>query len=256
MDNIFSPKLDQMITTALCQCPQCKNFGTTHLHSLLDLITRHHPFELLVADYLSMPKGKGGYHTVLLILDTFLQYIWGFKLKTHGTAKATIDGLKWVKQGFRASDTFMTDGSMHFNNGDVWAWCEANETIHQVVAAYAPWVNGLVENVNGKLLGCLKQLCSPGLGEDEYHEVKQEEIAKMWPDQFDAAVEQLNECIIPTFQFSPKELLLGLVVNTACTPADTVTQEVSKQEASVHFVYVKQQCLDAGDRTALHAAKD
>ena len=199
MDNIFSPKLDQTITNALCQCPQCKNFGATHLHSLLDPITRCHPFELLIVDYLSLPKGKGGYHTVLLILDTFSQYVWGFKLKTHGTAKTTIDGLKWVKHGFRAPDTFMTDGGMHFNNGDVWAWCEANETTHQVVAAYALWVNGLVENANGKLLGRLKQLCSPRLREDEYHEVKQEEIAKMWPDHFDAAVEQLNERIIPAF---------------------------------------------------------
>ena len=59
MDQIFSPKLDQSIVTALQQCPQCKNFGAMHLHMLLDPITRRHPFKLLVADYLSLPKGKG-----------------------------------------------------------------------------------------------------------------------------------------------------------------------------------------------------
>lgn len=170
MDRFYSLKLDQLIVTALRQCLQCKNFGLTHLHSLLDPITQRHLFKLLVTDYLLLPKGKGGFHTVLLILDTFSQYIWGFKLKTHGTAQTMVAGLTMVKHSFRAPETFMTDGGTHFNNGEVRAWCEANKATHQVVAAYAPWVNSLVENANGKLLGRLKCLCSPGLGEDEYKE--------------------------------------------------------------------------------------
>ena len=96
MDQIISPKLDQSIVTVLQQCSQCKNFGATHLHTLLDPITRRHPFELLVADYLSLPKGKGGYHMVLLILNMFSQYVWGYKLKIHGMGWTTIDGLKLV----------------------------------------------------------------------------------------------------------------------------------------------------------------
>ena len=65
----------------------------------------------------------------------------------------TITGLKAVKHSFKAPETFMTDRGTHFNNGEVRAWCKANRTAHQVVAAYAPWVNSLVENANGKLLG-------------------------------------------------------------------------------------------------------
>jgi transposase InsO family protein len=212
LDKIWSPRLDQSIVNAILQCPQCKNFGSSHLHSLMYPITRRHPFELLVADYLSLPKGKGGFHNVLLIMDTFSQYVWGFKLKVHGTAKTTIDGMKTIAHTFRAPETLMTDGGSHFKNGDVRAWCEANEVKHQIVAAYAPWVNGLVENANGKLLGRLKRLCSPGLGEDEYQEVKPDDIGKAWPDHFDTTIRQLNERIIPAFQFSPKELLLGIVV--------------------------------------------
>jgi hypothetical protein len=82
-------------------------------------ITRCHPFELLVTDYLSLPKGKGGYHNVLLILDTYSQYMWGFKLRTYGMAKTTIAGLDAVAQGFMAPETLMTDGGSHFDNGDV-----------------------------------------------------------------------------------------------------------------------------------------
>lgn len=121
MDQTFNPRLNQSIVTVLQQCPQCKNFGATHIHALLDPIMRRHLFELLVADYLSLLKGKGGYNTVLLILDTFSQYIWGYKLKTHRMAQTTIEGLKSVRQMFRVPETFMTDGGMHFNNGDIQA---------------------------------------------------------------------------------------------------------------------------------------
>jgi RNase H-like domain found in reverse transcriptase len=71
LDRIWSPGLDASIVKGITECGVCKNFGGTHLHSLLDPITRRHPFELLVGDYLSLPAGKGGYHTVGLYLDTY-----------------------------------------------------------------------------------------------------------------------------------------------------------------------------------------
>jgi len=111
----------------------------------------------------------------------------------------------------------MTDGRSHFDNGDVQAWYTAHSANHHVVAAYSPWINGLVENANAKLLGCLKRLCSPGLGEDEYENTRVEDLTWTWPDHFNTAIRKLNECIILVFKFSPKELLLGLVVNTVST---------------------------------------
>ena len=62
MDHYHSPKLDESIVKAITDCARCKNFGGTHLHSLLQPITRHHPFELLVGDYLSLPVRKGIAH--------------------------------------------------------------------------------------------------------------------------------------------------------------------------------------------------
>ena len=75
LDKIHSPGLDQSIVKAISDCARCKNFGGTHLHTLLQPITQCHPFKLLVGDYLSMPPGKGGFHTVGLYLDTFTQYV-------------------------------------------------------------------------------------------------------------------------------------------------------------------------------------
>lgn len=101
----------------------------------------------------------------------------------------------------------------------------------------------------------MKHLCCLGLGEDEYKEVKPEEITRAWPDHFDSAIEHLNERIIPAFQFMPKELLLGFIVNTSQTPTGVAAQELSPNDMNVHFAYVDQQRLDAGDRAALHAIK-
>ena len=66
LDRTHSPGLDQSIVKAILDCARCKNFGSTHLHSLLQPITRRHPFELLVGDYLLVivtgwqnPQGHG-----------------------------------------------------------------------------------------------------------------------------------------------------------------------------------------------------
>jgi len=255
MDRIFSPKLDKSIVTALLQCPQCKNFGSTHLHSLMYPITRRHPFELLVADYLALPKGKGGYHNALLIMDVYSQYIWGFKLRVHGTAKTTVEGLDTIVHGFRAPETFMTDGGSHFDNGEVRAWCAAHNTEPHVVAAYSPWINGLVENANAKLLGRLKRLCSPQLGEDNHDGARAEDLTKQWPDHFNAAIKHLNERIIPAFKFSPKELLLGLVINTSTTPIENTDSPPEESNISIQMAYVEQQRLDGADHAAHHAIR-
>jgi hypothetical protein len=130
-----------------------------------------------------------------------------------------------------------------------------HKTKHQVAAAYSPWINGLVENANGKLIGRLKRLCSPGLGEDEYENAKGEELTWRWPDYFDTAIQQLNERIIPAFQFSPKELLLGLVINTTPTPFADANTEPTLSEVSVQMAYVDQQRLDGANHAASHTTK-
>jgi hypothetical protein len=166
LDRICSPKLDTSILTVIKNCAKCKNFGPTHLHSLLEPITRCHPFELLVGDYLSLPKGKGGYSTLGVYLDTFSQHIWVFKYKTAGSAKTTIDSLMSIANAFIVPETFMADGGKHFNNDAVREFCTSRACKLHTVAAYSPWVNRLVEGTNKLLLHVLKRRCTPDLGED------------------------------------------------------------------------------------------
>ncbi|THH08020.1 hypothetical protein EW146_g9124 [Bondarzewia mesenterica] len=226
-----------------------------HLHSLLEPITRRHPFELIVADYLSLPKGTNGYHTVGLYLDTYSQRIWGFKYKTHGTAKTTIAGLDTITTGWTSPDTFMTDGSSHFKNNDVAAYCKSRGIKHEVIAAYSAWINGLVEGTNKILLGRLKRLCSPGLGEDDYVDVDPQDIPKTWPKFFNQVIEWLNHRILPSLHYSPNELALGLVVNTSKSPTNPTDTPPSIADVERQLSYTEQQCLDGYTFTVEHAHK-
>lgn len=236
LDQIWSPGLDASIVQGIIDCRICKNFGGTHLHSLLDPITRRHPFELLVGDYLSMPTGKGGYHTIGLYLDTYSQHIWGFKYKTHGSAKTTKDGLNQIFQGYAPSETFMADGGKHFDNKEVRELCDEWGTKTHIVAAYSPWVNGLVEGANKLLLHVLKRLCAPDLNDEEIKKMKIEDIPKTWPDKFDQAIKILNWQLLPSLKFSPKELLLGLVINTKPTNAVDSTEPLTESDITTNGI--------------------
>jgi transposase InsO family protein len=253
LDRIHTPGLDQSIVEAIASCARCKNFGGTHLHALLQPITRRHPFELLVGDYLSMPIGKGGYHTVGLYLDTFTQHVWGFKFKTAGTGKTTVKSLDDIYGGFAPAEVFMSDGGKHFKNNEVRQCCEKWGGRHHVVAAYSPWINGLVEGTNKILLYVLARLCAPEVGEDGWQNMNWTELPKMWPDHFDEVIQILNWRILPALKFSPKELLLSLIVNTSLTPLEVSSSMPTPRDFDTHIAYTAQQRLDGYSEAIQHA---
>jgi transposase InsO family protein len=252
-DKITSPDLDLTITKAIRSCTQCKSFGPTRLNALLQPITRRHPFEMLVGDYLSMPTGKGGYHTIGLYLDTFSQHIWAFKYKTAGSARTTVDALSTISRHFVAPETFMTDGGSHFNNATVKEFCDTNGCKHHVTPAYSPWVNGLVEGTNRILLHVLKRMCAPKVGEQD-DDGTWADLPKAWPDNLDAAVSALNKRILPALKFTPKELLLGIAINTPRTTLEAAGRSTpTAAEAAVHMAYAAQQRIDGYEAVVKHA---
>jgi hypothetical protein len=250
MDRIASPHLDQSITKAIMDCGKCKGHGPKHLHSLLEPITRRHPFELLVGDTLSMTKGKGGFTKIGLYADVYSQHVWADKFKTSATAATTCKTFNNICTTFTAPEAFMVDGGREFDNEAVREACAARNVELRIVPGYSPWINGLIEGMNAKLLGRLKRLCSPDLGEDEYDAM---DIPASWPDHLEEAVEFLNNCILPNLKFSPNELLLGIVINTKRTPTNQTDEEVSTEEVEVQMAYVEQQRLDGYAHISSHA---
>ena len=221
----------------------------------MDPITRRHPFELLVGDYLSLPVGKGGYHTIGLYLDTYSQHPWAFKYKTAGSAKTTKDSLNRIFQDFTPPETLMFDGRKHFNNKEVRELCLKWGTDVHVVSAYSPWVNGLVEGTNKLFLHILKRLCAPDLNDEELENMKVEDIPRTWPDHFEEAIRILSWRLLPSLKFSPKELLLGLVVNTKPTDIERSTTPTSIDDITTQMAYVAQQRLDGYAEAVAHALR-
>lgn len=255
MDQFHSPKLDNSILLAIRDCPQCKNFGPTHLHTLLDPITRRHLLELVVGDYLKMPTGKGGFKTLGVFLDVFTQHVWVTKHKSDGSGKTTTDALSLICNQFAPPDTFMTDGGKHFDCEEVRAFCREWGIKPHITAAYSPWVNGLVEGTNKLLIHILKRQCAPGLGEDEYNATTVETMPATWPKHLDDAVRALNWRVLPALKFKPKELLLGMVVNTPKPIIEQATAEVTQRDVGTHMAYVAQQRLDGYGEAVRHAFK-
>ena len=102
-------------------------------------------------------------------------------------------------------------------------------------------MNGLVEGTNKLLLYVLAQLCAPEIGEDGWQSTEWNTLPRTWPDHFQEAVNVLNWRILPALKFSPKELLLGLVVNTASTPLETSTSVLTPSDVDNHLTYAAQQ---------------
>jgi hypothetical protein len=153
-------------------------------------------------------------------------------------------------------EVFMADGGLDFAGTAVGEWCLGHNSRYQQVAAYSPWVNGLLEGTNGKLLSHLKRLCALNLGEDEWAKItKFEDLPAVWPDHFDAAIEHLNHRILPAYKFSPDELCLGTVVNTLETPITVSSEELAEASIAIQNEYVAQQNLDAYLHILDHANK-
>jgi transposase InsO family protein len=254
-DRIWSPGLDASITTAIRDCARCKGFGVAGTNTLLELITRRHPFELFVADYLKLPKGNGGLRTALLILDTCSQHVWGFTFKKDGSGKTTVESLDHIVTENLPPEVFMTDGGSHFDCKEVKVFCESKGIKTVVTSAYSPWVNGLVEGTNKLLLHILKRLCAPGLGEDEYEAMTLDKLPKTWPDHFQTAIQALNWRILPKLHYRPKELLWGLPLDTTPTPIEEIAREFTEKDAAIQMAYTGQQQLDGYDSIVQHAIK-
>ncbi len=218
-------------------CPRCKNFGPQFINSLLQPIKRWEPFDLISADYLSLPRGKGGYKTVLLVTDTFSTFVWAYKLKSAGTGKSMLTGLQDLCLHYRKPDAFMTDGGSHFNNEEVNKFCEENTIDHITMPAYTPWTNGLIENSNKILLGRLKRMCALDLDDAEANDLDPEATPTQWTDHLDVAICSMNDRILPALGFMPRELLWGRREMSEERPKAHGETETKEQDTMYHFAF-------------------
>src|SRR5271155_1732430 len=117
------------------------------------------------------------------------------------------------------------------------------ETVHHL--------DGIVVRIDYVLV-CL---CAPEIGEDGWQSMEWENLPKTWPDHFDKAIRVLNWRILPALKFRPKEILLGLVVNTSSTPIEASSSLIAPADIDIHMAYAAQQRLDGYSEAVKHALK-
>jgi hypothetical protein len=179
-----------------------------------------------------------------------------YKYKKLGAGLTTVQALRDIGNNFLDPETFMVDGGSHFNNKEVQGFCKERGIKLHIVAIYSPWVNGLAEGTNKILLGILKRMCAPYLGEDDYALITDfTDLPKDWPDHLDEPVRQLNRRILPSLKFSPNELAFSSVVNTNRTDPDIAATEPTVEEVNLHMAYAEQQNLDGQAQMVIHANK-
>jgi hypothetical protein len=98
-------------------------------------------------------------------------------------------------------------------------------------------------------------LCAPDVGEDGWQAITWDKLPATWPDHFDKAIRILNWRILPALKFCPKEILLGLVVNTSKTPIEVSSSFLPPSDIDTHMTYTAQQRLDGYAEAVHHAVR-
>jgi hypothetical protein len=141
---------------------------------------------------------------------------------------------------FLPSEVFMADQGRHFKNKKVQDFCDKWGTKFHSVGAYSPWINGVVEGMNKLLLYILVRLCTPNVGEDGWHSMTKDDLPKQWPKHFPTAIRILNNRILPSIKFTPKEILFGMPVNTRTTPVADAIGPFTVEDAAIYMAYMEQ----------------
>ena len=144
-----------------------------------------------------------------------------------------------------APGTFLAEVRSHFNCKEVRKCCDDMGTKLHIIAMYSSWINGLLERSNKILLNTLKQLCAPGLGEDDYKKMTKKDILSNWPGHLDTAVKYLNNCILPSIKYSPNEIMFTLQGRPPPTDSPENIGLPTEQDISIHFALTEQQQLDS-----------
>ncbi|QRV90612.1 Retrovirus-related Pol polyprotein from transposon [Ceratobasidium sp. AG-Ba] len=249
------PRLRQHATEAVTTCARCKNFGPRLLSALMRPITRARPFDLLVGDYVALPEGHGGLKTVLVLVDVYSRYMFAFASRKPGTGKFTVEALDKISNLLLTPRSFMADGGRHFDCDEVRAWADSRGVQVLKTPPYAPWANGLAEGHIKLLIGRLKKLCAPTVGEDPSDIEDPDTTPTAWPKHLSTAVAQLNDRVVAGLGYTPRELITGQL--TAERRAELgralINREVLDADVNLGLTYSLRQ--DAFANALEHAKK-
>lgn len=93
------------------------------------------------------------------------------------------------------------------------------------------------------------------MGEDDLAEGDWDSLPKAWPDHLDTVMQALNQRILPSLQYTPKELLLGMCIDRLPVDHSTASSFPTEHKVVAHMVHAKQQQLEGYDSVIHHAIR-
>ena len=143
----WRPGMYNLIASILRSCPICQTMKvcTTRPQPPILKATRRMPFELLVADVVSLPRSSNGNTCALILCDYHTKWLRIFPMKRH-TAKTTIDALAQYLASIPKCVSFiLSDNAKEFQSAEFSAALEEFGIEHLFSSPWQPRTNGLAE---------------------------------------------------------------------------------------------------------------
>ncbi|SPO24480.1 uncharacterized protein UTRI_03748 [Ustilago trichophora] len=225
------PKLYADAKEVLKTCQACQVYGPRQ-RSQVDPIVVAVPMETWAMDFMSLPNSHGK-TKLLVIVDYFSHYLWTFPL-SQACGVDVVASLQLLHDNLSTlPTTIITDGGSHFDCAEVYDFLTEHGVDQHITPAYAPWVNGLVEQNNGLILQTLRRLCAAATAPTV------SQLAFPWTEHLSTATRELNRRpIVDLSNLSPTELLFGYVIAER-VPAATGAPELIDIRMQRAFVDVR-----------------
>ena len=187
-------KIANDICTTCYQCQTLKEFSTKIISPTLRIVTKH-PFELVAADLISLPKTAQGYIGCLMVVDHYSKWVAAVPIKDK-RSKTIIHCLEHSVFPFlpQIPRNLLTDNGPEFVSSEFGAFLERSNVVHKLTTPYCPTSNGAVERVNRTIKNFLRSLV------DEDHS---------WDVFLPKAIIVYNNTYHSQIKMSPAEFLLN-----------------------------------------------
>ncbi|KAG9120231.1 hypothetical protein FRC07_004357 [Ceratobasidium sp. 392] len=130
----------------------------------------------------------------------------------------------------------MANAGSHFDCAKVHDWAKSRNVQPLKTPPYAPWANGLAEGSIKLIIGRLKHLCTPTVGESPDEDTDASTTPAAWPKHLATAVSQLNDCALPSLGgYLPRKLLTGQLKAERCYQLSHPVTEPTSEEVDINL---------------------
>ncbi|KAG7528292.1 hypothetical protein FFLO_06276 [Filobasidium floriforme] len=194
------------VTQAIAGCEVCAKFGARVTNSQMRNTLRYSPMDAMAIDYLYMPTTESGFRVILVGVDVYSKFIFGWAFAREPSTATTITALTDLRRTHMLPHEVICDNGSHFVSKEMRKWFE---DCGIAVTPAAPFAHvGLVENANHLVLDRIRRLIHTDV--NIVGEITKGEEANTWPQRLPPALAALNDRQLTVLGgLSPREAMFG-----------------------------------------------